>query len=353
LVPALISTIVTIAMQILIGHEGHSFRLLGVFSIMLGAMTITAWFASIRSPWFSLLVLPLFMLLGTWEKFTTLMGDIADRPYRQSGLDLRAVMLLLLDLALLAVLFRWLARPRDHATGIFRKRRPGVIETADQIPLPSKPHHPVRTSLSRACHRRQGFLSPLAPWMVAATLSAVLICITLIVGTSVDDLQRSLLLPTLIPGVVISLIWRERWQNLGYESLYPAARGEFIQELLAATGISLAELWLATTLAVLPPILMHHSRLLADPMFQITLVASAAMQFLVFGVMFLSALFRPILPYVNVITILAQLVPISFAWSEKAELSPRGLLVVAGMEMLIGLVITVFGYANWRRADLA
>jgi hypothetical protein len=122
-VPALISTIVTIAMQILIGHEGHSFRLLGVFSIMLGAMTVTAWFASIRSPWFSLLVLPLFMLLGTWEKFTTLMGDIADRPYRQSGLDLRAVMLLLLDLAMLAVLFRWLARERGHATRIFRKRR--------------------------------------------------------------------------------------------------------------------------------------------------------------------------------------------------------------------------------------
>jgi hypothetical protein len=148
-------------------------------------------------------------------------------------------------------------------------------------------------------------------------------------------------------------MWRERWTNLGYESLYPADHAQFIQELLGATAISLAELWLATAVAVLPPILIYSPHLLATPMFLVTLVASAAMQFMVFGIMFLSALYRPMLPYVNVITILAQLIPISFAWADQPELSQRGLLVVAIIEMAAGILVTTFGYNTWRKADLA
>src|SRR5207245_1344129 len=104
--------------------------------------------------------------------------------------------------------------------------------------------------------------------------------------------------------------------------------------------ISLTELWLATAIAVLPPILIEDPTLPALPIFQITLVASAAMQFMVFGIMFLSALYRPLLPYVNMITVLAMLVPISFAWADAPALSLRGLLAVAGMEMLAGIVMT-------------
>jgi len=69
--------------------------------------------------------------------------------------------------------------------------------------------------------------------------------------------------------------------------------------------------------------------------------------------MFLSALYRPMLPYVNVITILAQVIPISFVWADSPELSQRGLLVVAAFQMLIGILITTYGYRGWRTTDLA
>ena len=86
---------------------------------------------------------------------------------------------------------------------------------------------------------------------------------------------------------------------------------------------------------------------------QAPITNAVAMQFLVFGVMFVSALFRPLLPYVNLVTILATLVPITFAWAQTSTLSPHGLLMTSAIEMACGLALTAWGSSAWRRADLA
>jgi hypothetical protein len=326
-------------------------QLLGILSVLLFAVALTAWMASFRSAWAALLMVPLALLAMTcrplYDLFRILMGGV---PSARAWQNLTPSLLLTLDVLLLAVLFSRLNRLTilDASDSPFspRPRKP-------KSPIHLRPHRTLSSPLIRAFHRRSGILSPWAPWTVAFFLGCLLLIVTTLYSGGESDLLRSILLPTIVPGVVISLMWRERWMNLGYESLYPADRDQFLQELLGATAISLAELWLATALAVIPPILLHNPHLLTAPIFLVTMTASAAMQVLVFGIMFLSALCRPMLPYVNVITILAQVIPISFVWADSPELSQRGLLVVAAFQMLIGILITAYGYRGWRTTDLA
>jgi hypothetical protein len=326
----------------------------GALAVLMCALAVAAWMAAFKSPWLALLVLPLALLTLTSHFLMDLFGGMINpAPSAPAWRNFLPYSLLVLDAAALWALFRYLGglSYRDP-DGSRRLTRVGARPRGDS-PISLRPHRALSSPLSRAWHRRSGVLSPAAPWLVAGSLGAVLLVAAYVFGGNSSDLLRSLLLPTVVPGVVISLIWRERWMNLGYESLYPADREQFVQELLTATAISLAELWLATAVAVLPPVLIFTPHLLTTPMFLVTLTASAVMQVLVFGIMFLSALFRPMLPYVNVVTILAQLIPISFAWADQPELSQRGLLTVAVAEMIIGVLITSFGYSSWRRADLA
>jgi len=326
-------------------------ELLGALSVLLFALAVTAWMASFRSPWVALLIVPLALLAMTFRPLQNLFEILINgAPLGGAWQNLALVLLLLVDVLLLAALFARLNRvthfDAEESPSASRPRKANT-------PIHLRPHRALSSPLIRAFHRRSGILSPWAPWTVAFFLGCILIIVTTVYSYGNSDLLRSILLPTIVPGVVISLMWRERWMNLGYESLYPADRDQFLQELLGATAISLAELWLATALAVLPPILLHNPRLLTEPIFLVTMTASAAMQVLVFGIMFLSALYRPMLPYVNVITILAQVIPISFVWADSPELSQRGLLVVAAFQMLIGILITTYGYRGWRTTDLA
>ena len=325
---------------------------LGMLAIVLSLMTLTAAWAALHKPWASLLILPLLVLAFFSDGFARSLDWIINDLHRQSwgSRVFSQLQIILLNLLILLVVGLKLARRRTSESGRSRS-------TAGSVPAPESVsvgglHRPLVTPLSRAWHRRHGVLDPSAPWAVGIIL-AVLLMVATLLGHRQSDLLRSILLPTVVPGVVISLIWRERWGNLGYESLYPARRADFVSELAVATAIQLAELWLATALAAIVPIAVWEPSLLASPIVCAALLASAAMQFMVFGVMFVAALFRATLLYVNLLTILAALIPITFAWADKPLLSPRGLLFVAIVQMACGIALTVLGSMAWRRRDLA
>jgi hypothetical protein len=157
-----------------------------------------------------------------------------------------------------------------------------------------------------------------------------------------------------VPGVVISAVWLERRLNLQFESLYPATRRDFVGELVMATALSFVELWLSITLAILVPIVLWSTRL-HDllPTLVVEICASALMQLLVFGVMIVAALFRGLVLYANVLTILAVLVPMTDALDARTSVSLHGLIMIAVAEATIGIALTFAGITAWRRADLA
>lgn len=323
---------------------------LGVFAVALTLMSLTAIWASFRSPWLSLLMIPLFLLAITWQPLATFIDHLLSPPPWDVSNRVHAVEIVGANIMLFFAVRIKLSQPQE-AGPLKRIRAFEAKRDRGDDRLP--PHRLLTAPFTRIWHRRHGVLNPVAPWAVAGIIGLLLVCVPFVLGAKQSDMLRSLLLPTLVPGVVISALWRERWLNLGYESLYPVERSRFIGELAAATAINLAELWLATTLAVLPAIAIWQPRMFASQMLYVTLAASAAMQFMVFGVMFVTALFRPLLPYMNIVTILAMLIPIAFTWASEPSLSPHGLLLVAAIEMAIGLILTAWGSAAWRRTDLA
>jgi hypothetical protein len=331
--------------------QGDTTFALGVFAVALTLMSLTALWASFRSPWMSLLIIPLFLFAITWQPVATFIDHLLSPAFSGEGSNrLHALEMIAVNAVLLAAVRMKLSQQR-HEQPV--KRFGPTISRNIREDTPPPPPRLLTAPFTRIWHRRHGVLNPLAPWAVAGIIGLLLVCVPLVLGAKQADMLRSLLLPTLVPGVVISALWRERWLNLGYESLYPVERSRFIGELAAATAISVAELWLTTTLAVLPAIAIWQPRMLTSQMLYVTIAASAAMQFMVFGVMFVTALFRPLLPYMNIVTILAMLVPIALTWASEPALSPHGLLVVASIEMAVGLILTTWGSSAWRRADLA
>jgi len=188
---------------------------------------------------------------------------------------------------------------------------------------------------------------------VAVVLFVILSFVTSVSRPGPADLLRSLVLATIVPGVVVSFSWLQRWRNIASESLFPGRRKSFIRELALANAIDLGEFWLATTLAVLLPVVIWDRGQLSNPLLPVTLAASAAMQVLVFGGIFLSATNRPSLPYSTVAVLLATLIPLAFAWGDEPTLTARGLVLVSMIEMLVGLFLAGFAYTAWRRVDLA
>jgi hypothetical protein len=325
---------------------------IGLFAVALTMLVPAAWWASWRSPWVSLLTMPLVLLAIIWTPAGNFFGDLIKRQtYYYSDYD-KPLTLIIIDLALLGLLLRRLIYLKpDSPKAPFDAK--GLF-TTDFPPVEFKRHDPILGALSRVWHRRRGVLDPRAPWAVAGLLSLLLVGFSAIHGVSSTDLLRSAMLPALVPGVVISLIWRERLSNLQHESLYPASHGVFIGEMLAATAVSLVELWVTTTLAVIVPILIWHKQFPDVVSFlAVEIVASAAMQFLAFGVLLVASLSRGILLYSNIVTIIALALPMSMTWDKDARLSPHGLLSVALCEMAVGIALTLLGTLAWRRTDLA
>ncbi len=329
--------------------------LLGTFAFALGLMTLTAWFANARSPWFAAAVIPLLLLAVQNHRLANWVEDFLRYHWEQERNLVQDVCLLGVDLlALIALLSRLSRLPLESDAKATRRRTAPKTESESEPPrLPTARHTPLTATLVRAWHLRAGVLPRGAAWAVAGVLFVLLSFVTSVARPGPADLLRSLILATIVPGVVVSFSWLQRWRNIASESLFPGRRRSFIRELALANAIDLAEFWVATTAAVMAPVLIWDRGQLFNPLLPVTLVASAAMQVLVFGGTFLSATNRPSLPYSTVAVLLATLIPLGFAWGDEPTLTARGLVVVSLIEMGAGLFLAGFAYTAWRRVDLA
>lgn len=275
--------------------------------------------------------------------------------------------LLEIDAAALAGLGYVLARRRRQSRP---PRRGRAIRPAADSSRAAPPAHPAAAPatafgigprgrrptgfLARSWHRRLAVAGRFAPWITGAALAGLLAASRAMTGFETTDPLPALILATLTPAVAAGLTWRERWRSLGYESLFPAGRGQFVREMASALAADVAEFWapaVAAAAAVVvawPPTPPDWPTRLAA-----TLAASAMMQCLVAGGLFLTARSGHPMLYVGVLTALAAAtaVPVSLAWSPHPTLAPTGLLAAAAGEMVVGLAMAWAGGAAWRRAD--
>ena len=138
---------------------------------------------------------------------------------------------------------------------------PSGAETGSKTPparnaLTTGAHRTVVGVWHRAWHRRRAVLPPRAAVWIASALCAILLFTSLLsAGDRVQTcVLRGLLLATLTPGIVAAGIWRERWPVLGFESLFPGRRRDFVRETAVAMAINVAEVWLASAVAAVAAI---------------------------------------------------------------------------------------------------
>ena len=120
-------------------------------------------------------------------------------------------------------------------------------------------------------------------------------------------------------------------------------------------AIDLAEFWIALCVAVVVSVLIWDRPSLMSPKFGLTLLASALMQVLVFGGIFLATRPRMSMPYLLALAALVTCVaaPVAVTWSRQPALSPRGMLELAMTEVIFGAVLAALGYIAWSRGEIA
>ena len=340
--------------------------LLGSVAMPMSLVAVAAWLALFRNPWLSLLLVPLCMMLlstnaGSWL-FDQLLNEHAGPRVslflRDDPLFWMAARMVLLVAGLAALMalgwrrMRWIDQPPGAAWARGQDRR------ANTAMVESKRGHQLVSGLfARALHRRVHPFGQAAPWVLAGVLALVLVLIPFWTRYAIGptDLLRPLVLMTSIPGIAVALAWRERWPTFSYELLYPGGRRELAREMGLAMAIDFAEFWLAITLAAVLAIVVRQPRSLASSGVLITLVASALMQVLLCGGIFLAVQRRSWVQYALTLVVLAFVVtvPVAVTWSQQPSLTPQRLLVVALIEMIIGAGLFLLGNLAWRRGEFA
>jgi hypothetical protein len=254
-----------------------------------------------------------------------------------------------------------LAKPRPARTGFLWAAIHRMINATTQAdPLSVAPlavHAPMIGLLSRGRHRRYAVHSHAAPWVLAAVIAGVLVGMMLggVNARENDKVMAALVMLNLVPGVVVAAGWRERWASLGYESLLPSPRRDFVGEIAVALASDLVEFWVAALVMTVLVLAVFARSALPTPAFGVSIVASAMMQFLWLGAIFLASRFRQIAPYVVILIGigLAMLLPVFHVWSDPRIARIPFLIAIALTEMTCGVILLFSGLGLWRSADLS
>jgi len=335
--------------------------LLGAVAVTLALITRAAWWSSFRAAWPSIAIVPLCLLLMTHESAMNTLKAILLVDVGAFETALRSG-LLLADLGGLYLIARNLCRLGElhepvKASGLHRRETWAGNE-------PQREHVACVGFWSRAIHRRVAVLGRGSPWIMAAALGGMLFGISLLYadnhgshfGQRPSDLNASLLLAAIVPAVSVAIIWRERWATFGYESLFPASRGEFAIELATAMALDLFEFWAAATVAALVPTLIWSPQLLLDPLILASLLATAIIQLLNFGAILFAAQSPGLMGFIITLSalLLASAIPMSLAFHhEPPAINANQLLVAATIEAAGGLLIGLAAIRGWRSRELA
>ena len=351
----------------------------GVFVVALTFLTLVAWAA--YQPWL-LPVLAVVLILSVrqtpvhyfisritvwWPEFSysrvpegmRLTYRLLDESQHTLAVALRWV-IVLANIIALQLLAR-LAKPGPKPTGAtllialraaFRSIQSSQPSQVRPLLTPSK----ITSTLSRGRHRRFGVHSPAAPWILALG-TGICLSILMLIDDRILSHTRvavTLIMLTLLPGVLVATGWRERWASLGYESLLPTGRAQFIREIAIALTIDLAEFWLAAMVVGIGVLFLFSPADVTGPFF-LSVVCSALMQPLWLGAIFLTSRFRQLAPYIVVLTATALLtiLPIVQVWSDARISKLPFLATISVIELACGLILLQSALRLWRRADLA
>jgi hypothetical protein len=277
-----------------------------------------------------------------------------------NALYLRAVVFLL-DLIALHGLVR-LAKPKLAQRGVLNAAVLRILDRVSNIQstraITTPAHEPMTSMLSRGRHRRFAVHGHKSPWVLAGALAVLYTGLLWLEGVNAPENSKVcmvIVMLTIVPGAVVATGWRERWPALGFESLFPSARGEFVKEIAVGLLADLAEFWVTAAVASIAVLAVFTPQLLLSRFAAASIVASLMMQVLWFGAIFLSSRFRQLVPYALLLAAvgISILIPIFEFWQDHTLFGPPILLVVALIEMSCGVGFALTGLDLWRRADLA
>lgn len=272
-------------------------------------------------------------------------------------LALSAAEILLLPWLLRSASERAVARLGTRKWPILSPRQPAPTKAPAEESFFVERHQIVRGVWARAWHRRRAALPQGAAAWVGIVLCAILMLGPLLSLPRPEPtlIFRGLLLATLTPGIVAAGIWRERWPVLGLESLFPGRRRNFVWESLLSMAMNIAEVWLAGAAAAVVAAALFHPEPWSFAAFGLSLLASALVQMLVLGVLFVLTPFRATTPYLVIMTLLMLAIasPFELAWVGKPELSVESLLAIAAAVAALGAMLAIAGQALWNAFELA
>jgi hypothetical protein len=343
----------------------------GALMIVLGTMTVSAWWASFTTQRLALFLGMLTaLLLGTmmrtllpslfWHSFYYFFGDIwryqdywiVNYPFWTRIPEFLPWIFLLL-LVLLGFRLARNTRCSKKCMSEF------AIKTEPQPQTNKVSWHPATGFWRRAQLRRVSVLGPKAAWLVAGFIA---IGLSLFVLPDGDDslwhnliINVSFILITVTPSIAAALIWRERWPTLIMEYFYPVRRLTFIHEMATALALDFTELWLVVAAAALVPLTIFCPNVLWDPIFWMGLAASAMMQVLAYGMMALAMSFRS-----WAILLLALLLALGwmvFPSVDNLQVdSPLAISTTINSSLAtlgVGVILALVAYYRWRRMNLA
>lgn len=362
-------TSVTISAAFFSATFGH-IEFAATLAVMTTLITVMAWAGVRWSPAFGPLALAV-LVLAFAHPYPQWFTQIASRwidwfiPMRRfvptvgpaCWLFLSAAEILLLPWLLRTASQRGAARSGTRRWPILNPRQSARKTAAAGFGFPAARHQIVHGVWGRAWHRRRAVLPAGAAAWVAAVLCAILMLGPLMSDSHGDStlILRGLLLATLTPGTVAAGIWRERWPVLGLESLFPGRRRDFVLETLLSMGMNVAEVWLAGAAAAVVAVALFHPVPWSVASFGLSLVASALVQVLVLGVLFVLTPFRAAIGYLLIMTLLmiAIAMPFALIWAGKPQLSLEGLLAIAAAEATMGAMLAIAGRNFWNAFELA
>jgi len=202
---------------------------------------------------------------------------------------------------------------------------------------------------NRARHRRRIGIDQRAVWIIGGLTTIFMATLPFWLRTDHNsELFSRLSTAAIAPALVICLVWLGRRSSLAYESLRPATRVAFVRETGLAVLADLAELTLATVLAVLIGTVIWTPTMLSRVQLWTSLGALGLTQVLVFGILAEAIRSRSTaaLPLATIFLICASELLVVRAWN-GAPMS-EGLIAA-----IIGVILAAHAYWRWCEADLA
>lgn len=370
LVLALTSVVISAAFSITIFGFSRIESFLGTLAVVTTLMTWMVWAGVRWSPaagplGLALLVLVFGLPYPQWFRqiafrligwfIPTHRADVSIAP--AYCLLLSVAEILLLPCLLRTASERAAARSGTRKWPILNPRQPAPTTSTAGVSTLTERHRIVHGVWARAWHRRRAVLPRGAAAWVGVVLCAILMLGPLLSLPHPEPtlILRSLLLATLTPGIVAAGMWRERWPVLGLESLFPGRRRNFVWESLLSMAMNIAEVWLAGAAAAVVAAALFHRGPWSFAAFGLSLLASALVQMLVLGVLFVLTPFRASIPYLVIMTLLMLAIasPFELAWVGKPELSVESLLAIAAAVAALGATLAIAGQALWNAFELA